>query len=271
LVTATLLLAGQISASAIKTEARDGKNTNQRVIEAAGQHWNQHPGDYAGLTAAITKTGGDTIRFSFPEAGLTDLTGAEAQRLVDEARTTGQARAEAQGKITAIPVNAFEVSSSWYHVQAQDGEWWNFNGSWNFQNTYLVGQAPDDGTGMAIAAMPSCFRLDTDTFFSARLSGLNTSGAGYRKSVDTDSAVYGVRDRNESHVMNVDHGTLTMSYQRRTDGCSLAQTRGRFYYEHNTGGNATWSGTVDLSILHLTYSGTLGGRLQKAAALDYLS
>jgi hypothetical protein len=269
LATAGLLLAGSSSASAA---APDGKNTSQRVVAAAGQHWNQHPGDYAGLAEAISNAGGDSVRFSFPDSGLTDLTGAEAQKLVDEARSTGQAKVRTQNKITAIPISAFAVSSSWYHVQAQDGEWWNFNGNWNFQDTYLVGSTPDDAAGVATANMPSaCFRIDTDTFFAAKVRGEDSSSAGYRMGADYDSVVYGVRDRNVSHVMNVDHGTVTVSYKRKTSGCSLSQARGNFFYEHNTGRSSGWSFSISIGVLSLSYSTPPSEKLQKATGVDYLS
>ncbi len=269
-IAATLASTGPATAEQRATPS--GLSTNSRVLAAAGEQWNRSPGDYSALTDAIVGAGGDQVRFSFPEAGMTDLSGTEADRLVEQARRTGTAKVASAGKIAAIPSTAFDVSSSWYHVQAQDGEWWNFNGNWNFQNTYLNGKAPDDAAGMATANMPSaCFRLDTDTFFAAMVRGADRSNRGYRKAVDFDSVVWGVQDRNELKVMNVDHGTVTMSYRRRTSGCSLEQTRGKFFYEHNTDGNASWTAAITIGVLSLSYSGSVGSKLQKSSSLDYLS
>jgi hypothetical protein len=269
-VAATLASTGP--ATAEQPSGPSEPSTNSRVLTAAGQQWNRAPGDYSALTEAIVRSGGDQVRFSFPEAGLTDLSGAEADRLTAQARRTGSAKVGSPGKVTAIPATAFTVSSSWYHVQAQDGEWWNFNGNWDFQNKYLNGKAPDDAAGMATANMPSaCFRLDTDTFFAAMVRGEDRSSRGYRKAVDFDSVVWGVQDRNELKVMNVDHGTVTMSYRRRTSGCSLEQARGKFYFEHNTDGNASWTAAINIGALSLSYTGSVGSKLQKSSALDYLS
>lgn len=268
------LLSSPVAAVSRDRADRAGMNSNERVAAAAGQYWNENPGDYAGLARAIEKAGGDTVRFTFPHARLFDVTGDQAQDAIREAQreeSLGRRRSEAPVSTMAVPVDAFRVSSSWYHVQAQDGEWWTFNGRWNFRDNYVNGSAPDDASGIATSSMPSkCWRQSGDRVYAANYRGNSTSSAAYRRSATYSKSVWGLRDRVSGFVLNVDHGTHSISYRRVGYGCSLKYARGRYYYEHNQDGGGGWGFSITIAAFSLSYSGNSGSKLQKASALDYL-
>jgi hypothetical protein len=74
------------------------------------------------VARAIESAGGDGVRFSFPKAGLTNLTGEQAQSALRSGRAGGTSDVAPMD----VPVNAFDVGANWHHVQDQYGEWWNF-------------------------------------------------------------------------------------------------------------------------------------------------
>jgi hypothetical protein len=242
------------------------ESKNQQVIQAAGDYWAKHPADYAGLARAIESAGGDTVRFSFAKEGLQNLTGDQAQAALTEA-TTFEASEKVKGD---IPVNAFQVSASWYHVQDQYGEWWNFNGNWDYRDDFIGSGDPDNASGVAVEGTDEkCWRHDGDTLHAASYDNENHSDLTYRKEIDKDSSVWGVRDRTSSFKLLTDHGTHTLTYRRVGDGCD-DHPSGKYYWEHNQESGGGWSFSINLGIFSISYdSGEDVLALQKSSGLTH--
>jgi hypothetical protein len=243
-----------------------GESTNQRVLQAAGDYWSMHPDDYEGLARAIEIAGGDSVRFSFSKDGLQNLTGDQAQAALLEAATF-----ESPEKVKGdIPLDTFQVSASWYHVQAQDGEWWNFNGHWNYKDEFIGSGSPDNASGVAVEGTDDkCWRHDGDSFYAATYDKENHSDLGYRKEIDRDSSVWGVRDRTSSFKLLTDHGTHTLTYRRVGNGCD-DKPSGKYYWEHNQESAGGWSFSINLGVFSLSYaSGDDVIALQKSSGLAH--
>jgi len=251
------------------TDAPSEPSQNKRVIKVAGEYWAKHPDDYAGLARAIEDAGGDSIRFSFEKEGLQNLTGEQAQTAMQ-----GEGEGEDEtNNVTkdGVPVNAFKVGANWYHVQDQYGEWWNFNGTWNYRDDYIGAGAPDNAAGVTVDGMDEkCWRQDGDWMYAASYDNENHTNLTYRKEVDAKSSVWGIRDGTSGFKQMTDHGMLTLSFKRVGNGCN-EKPAGKFYWEHNQDGSASgWSFSINLAIFSISYSdGSSGMTLQKSSGLTY--
>lgn len=241
------------------------ESKNKRVIRAAGEYWAKHPDDYAGLARAIENAGGDGVRFSFPKADLKNLTGEQAQAAYRSAGAGDSSRAAPRD----VPVDAFEVGGNWYHVQDQYGEWWNFNGTWNYRDDYIGSGEPDNASGVVVEGMDEkCWRQDGDWMHAAAYDGENFSRLTYRKEIDVKSSVWGVRDSTTGFKLATDHGTHTISFKRVGDGCD-EKPYGKFYWEHNQDGGGDWGFSITALVFSLSYSDSGGKTLQKSSELVY--
>jgi hypothetical protein len=251
-------------------DAQAVESKNMQVVKAAGEYWAAHPDDYAGLARAIESAGGDTVRFSFNMPGLQSLTGEQAQSAYSAFASEGS-EPEHAALAGDVPVNAFEVGASWYHVQDQYGEWWNFDGTWNYRDDYIGSGSPDNASGVVVEGMDEkCWRQDGDWMHAAAYDGENHTDLTYRKEVDAKSSVWGVRDRTSGFKLLTDHGTHTISFKRVGDGCD-EKPSGKFYWEHNQdGGSGGWSFSINLAIFSISYADNSAGMtLQKSSGLTH--
>lgn len=253
-------LAGIFTTAPAQAETAD--QAHQRVLATAGEYWNTHPGDYRGLSAAITAAGGDAPLFTIPDAGLTNVTGEQAQAAYDKALA-------GDPTIAAIPVDAFTVSGYWLRFASSSSEWWDFNGLWNYRDNFIGSGAPDNGSGIATGGMNyACWRQDGDTVHAASYDNVNYSHLTYRKDASPSTSVWGIRDATSGFKLLTDHGTHTISFKRIGSGCSDG-FYGRYYWEHNQGGSGTWTYSINVSAFGISYTTSGGDKLQKSTALIY--
>jgi len=234
---------------------------NVRVVRAVKAFEATHAHDFVGLNQAIVTAGGDPVRFSFPGAGLTNLSPEAAQAAYD--------RAQADGASTEGTINpgAFNVSGYWSHVVDSFGEWWTWFGSWNFNNdSYRAAGTPLDAMAVQTRDVPSsCWRMDGDDGWLYTSEG-GTPNLMSRRSSDFDSAVYNIDD-SWGDTFYIDHGTVDISYQRY-GGCGSSVIYGKTFFEHNYGCDCSWSFSISASAFNLSYSKSLSTvPLQKSTAL----
>lgn len=237
--------------------------THEEFIRMIAEYYNDNPGDFEGLADLAVELGADEPEFSFPRAGLSGMDGVEAQRIVDG----GGGRAELQG----VPVNAFSVSTAWYRTPLSNGTVnYSFVGYWNFRDNYVNGSAPDDVSALVVENLPSCWRYRTDIVYMHSFNGGNYSSDAYRYDVTPTSSIWRVRDRARNFALTSDHGSHYLVYNRYTSReCSKRNVYGKFYYEKNQDGGGSWSASVNIKYLSVSYSGNPGSVLRKASPLDY--
>lgn len=252
---------------------------DERVADAADSFWRENPGDYVGLNRTIVKAGGDPVRFNFPLAGLSDLSPADAQRLQERANRSRTSTSDSTALATSIDPALLGISSYWGHTKDQYGEWYSFNGTYNFTNGYIKGEGTHDGLGVIVSQLPStCWKFSSDWASAFDPLGRNWTGKAYREDSGArrsiwgiyDFAVWGNVDGRYRWMRNADHGTHRISFKRIGYGCGLSQAHGKFYYEHNVGGSGGWTASITMAALTLSYTSGPAERLRKATAPDYL-
>lgn len=235
--------------------------THDQAMDKIGDYYLAYPEDFIGLAAVARSVGVDEPKFSFPKAGLTDLSPSQAQ----------QASSIQEGATPyAVPVDAFTVTTAWYRSVMSDGTFnYTFIGYWNFRDNYVNGSAPDDVSAVAVGSVPTCWKHKGDKVKMADYKGKDTSSSAYRYQVDLDSSIWQVRDRVSGFVMNSDHGQHELTFSSPKTECDRSKVHGKYYYEKNQDGNGGWSASVSIKVLTVSYSGSKGSVLRKATAIDY--
>jgi hypothetical protein len=81
-------------------------------------------------------------------------------------------------------------------------------------------------------------------------------------------SVFGIDDRTSDFMMLTDNGIHAIDMRRDKIGCN-ARRAGSYFYEHNQGGDGGWSASLSMAVFSISYSGSSGQTLQKAAAYNY--
>lgn len=202
---------------------------------------------------------------------------ATAAEITDALAATGATRIrvhEASESRTALqrglPTDTFKVWTSWADYYKNGKLHIAFYGRWQFKSGFIGSGDPDDASGMAVTGFPSrCW-----TKVGAGVRTHNELGErtylSYRKSDGHASSIWGVNDKTRAFQLENKYGFHWIDMRRdRIRKACRARKAGSYYMEHNQEGSGGWSASISLAVFSLSYSGSGGQVLQKAAKYDY--
>jgi hypothetical protein len=169
-----------------------------------------------------------------------------------------------------LPTDTFRVWTTWADYWKNGKLHIAFYGRWAFKGGFIGSGDPDDASAMAVTGFPSkCW-----TKVSAGVTTNNEFGKrthlSYRKSDGHATSIWGVKDDTRAFQLENKYGFHWTDMRRdRVLRACRARKAGSYYMEHNQGGSGGWSASVSLAVFSLSYSGSGGQVLQKAAKYDY--
>lgn len=200
----------------------------------------------------------EDLKTSLEAEGATDI------RIVADPETDG----EALGRIGGLPDDLFTVKGSWASYVIDRKQYIAFYGRWNYRNDVIGSGDPRDIAGIATKN------------FSARCWRNTSSGL---KTQDQDGRITNLRTRYDANHANTswrvnddtsgfqlltDLGFAWIEMRRDALGCDRDK-QGKFFHEHNQGGNGTWTVGINLLAFTVEYNGDPGMNLRKATRIKY--
>ena len=174
-------------------------------------------------------------------------------------------------KVDQIPGDAFELHSNWADWYSRKGKQMvAFYGYWNYRNDYYTSGGPRDVAGVALDGFdPGCWRNVSSRIRTLDYYGQRTR-LGFVKSASHQRTVMEIADVTPRFgVMQTARGMGWTIMKRVAAGCPKTMS-GRFYHEHNEGGGGTWTASLTMQNMGVTYAQPNGVRtLLKAAKINY--
>jgi hypothetical protein len=199
----------------------------------------------------------DELKQALVDAGATDVSVSSMQ--FDTAR-----HAE-----TKVPADAFNVSSLWADYTGSSGKKHVvFYGFWNFRDEFIGSGDPNDGSAVQLDGFSAnCWTKVSADVLVKDYQG-NAHGHGIMQTDTHQKSIFAVDDRTEDFMMLTDNGIHAIDMRRDKIGCD-ARRAGSYFYEHNQDGGGGWSASLSMAIFSISYSGSSGSTLQKAATFAY--
>lgn len=169
-----------------------------------------------------------------------------------------------------LPSDIFTVWTTWASYWKNGKLRIAFYGRWAYKGGFIGSGDPDDISAMRLTGFPMrCW-----TKMSAGVTTNNEFGErtslSYRKSDGHASSIWGVQDDTRAFQLENRYGFHWIDMRRdRVLSACRARKAGSYFMEHNQEGSGGWSAGVTLLALSVSYTGSGGQRLQKAATYDY--
>jgi hypothetical protein len=198
----------------------------------------------------------DELREALVAAGATDVS-------ISPARSDAGRVAQ-----TKVPSDAFTVSSLWADYTGSAGKKHVvFYGFWNFRDEFIGTGDPNDGSAVQLDGFNTrCWtKVSADVVVKDYRGDVH--GHGIMRTDAQQKSVFGIDDRTSDFMMLTDNGIHAVDMRRDKIGCN-ARRAASYFYEHNLGGGG-WSASLSMAAFSLSYSGSSGQTLQKAAAYNY--
>lgn len=172
--------------------------------------------------------------------------------------------------VAGVPRDIFRVWSTWASWHESGKMFIAFYGRWAYKDGFIGSGAPANISAMALAGFPSrCWTKTGAGVVTNSESGARTS-LGFRKGDGHGTSVWGITDRTRNFQLQNKYGMHWTHLRRdRIDRACWKRKAGSYYMEHNQGGTGGWSAAVSMGALAVSYSGSAGSSLQKAAAYSY--
>lgn len=173
--------------------------------------------------------------------------------------------------LSRLPLDTFAVSTAWADFWRNGRKDIAFYGRWSYKGGFIGSGSPDDISAMRVTGFPmTCW-----TKVSAGVRTTNEYGQrtylSYARSDGHASSIWAVQDRTRAFQLENRYGFHWIDMRRdRVLSACRARKAGSYFVEHNQSGNGGWSASVSMWGLAVSYSGSSGETLQKAAKFDYL-
>ena len=190
-----------------------------------------------------------------------------ATRIHVHRRSTPEAPAQ-----RGLPADTFKVWTNWADYWKNGKLHIAFYGQWQFKSGFIGSGDPDDASAMALTGFPSTCWTKVGAWVKTNNESGERTFLSYRKSDGHTSSIWGVQDDTRAFQLENKYGFHWIDMRRdRTSKACRARKAGSYYMEHNQDGSGGWSASVSLAVFSLSYSGSGGQVLQKAAKYDYYS
>jgi len=195
--------------------------------------------------------------------GELEAQGATSIRIVPDPETDGEILDE-----RGLPSDLFTVRGSWASYIQDRKQYIAFYGRWNYRNDVIGSGNPDDIAGIAVKNFSSaCWR---NTHSGLRTQDQEGRRTNLRTRYDANHAntTWKVQDDASGFQLLTDVGFAWIEMRRDALGCDRDK-QGKFFHEHNQGGNGSWTVGVNALAFNVEYNGDPGMTLRKATAIKY--